>query len=100
MSYLQATARKPAEGMGGIVAVIAPWLRGQYRTHMLRAGGMPFGSFAPETIEEAKRSCQQTMGIQPDEWEEHEGEPFWLPILRSAFEGAVSKFPSEDDATS
>jgi hypothetical protein len=97
MSYLQAKARNPAVGMEGIVAVIAPWFDGQYRTHMLREGGLPFGSSAPETVEEAKRRCQETMGIQPEEWEEHDGEPFWLPILRGAFEDAVSKFPSEDD---
>jgi hypothetical protein len=97
MGNLQAKARNPAKGMEGIIAVIAPWLDGEYRTHMVREGGMPFGSSAPETVDQAKARCQRTMGIQPDEWEEHEGEPFWLPIPRGAFEDAVSKFPSEDE---
>ncbi len=83
--------------MEGVVAVIAPWFDGQFRVPMLREGGMPFGSSAPETVEEGKRRCLERMGILPDEWETHEGEPFWLPILRSAFEDAIAKFPSEDD---
>jgi len=97
MSYLQAKARHPAVGTERIIAVIAPWFDGEYRTHMLREGGMPFGSSAPQSMEEAKRHCQQTMGIQPDDWKEHDGEPFWLPILRGAFEDATSQFPPEDD---
>lgn len=98
MSYLQAKARNPAEGTEGIVAVIAPWSEGRVRVHMLREGGMPFGSSAPETEEQAKYSCQERLGIGPGEWETHEGEPFWLPILWSAHEDAVAEFPSEDGA--
>src|SRR5262249_42696913 len=99
MSYFQAKARNPAKGMKGIVAVIAPWSNGQYRMHMLREGGLPFGSSAPESIEEAKRRCQETMGIQPDEWEEHDGEPFWLPVLESAFEKTVAQLSGESPRT-
>ena len=83
--------------MEGVIAVIAPWLDGQYCCHMLREGGMPFGSSAPETVEESKRRCQQTMGILPEDWQACEGEPFWLPILRSAFSETLSKFPDENE---
>src|SRR5437762_10921781 len=91
MSYLQGKARKPSKGMEGIIGVIAPRPGGEHRTHLLGEGRTPFCSSAPETVEAARRRCQQTLGIQPEEWETLEGEPFWLPILYSAWKDTITK---------
>jgi hypothetical protein len=97
MSYLQAKARNPVKGMEDAIAVITLWGDGEFRTHLLREGGMPFCSSAPATVEAAKLRCQQTMGIQPDEWETHDGEPVWLPILFGAWKATISKISSDGD---
>ena len=61
------------------------------------AFGMEALSSAPETVAAAKLRCQQTMGIQPGEWETLDAEPFWLSILFGAWKDTISKFPPDDN---